>query len=253
MVRIGVAGVLLRAGSPAIAAQQYRIALDAAPKITHARVALAELELGRGQLAAAAQQARLVPADDPYAGLACRIELCGLIGHAESDAVADALTRAAHAGIPAVERQVFEAWAAIAAGADAPEGLPVAGAPLLGVLLEMLLRAGDGERFAALVPLLRRSQLPEREQRELLAEMYLAHGLLAQAAQEWMAACSPAPDTRGLIGLARVAERHGMLDDAANFAAGALELDPAVHHRAGAHPAVAGPSGGIAQVRWTSR
>jgi tetratricopeptide (TPR) repeat protein len=226
LVRIAVAGVLRQAGAASAAAEQYRIALEAAPKNARARVALAELELTRGEWAAAAGQAQRVPADDPHAGLACRLELCGLIGRAGADAVAAALERAREAGIPAAERQVFEAWAAIAAGDDAPADLPVAGAPLLGVLLEMLLRGGDGERFVALLPALQRSQLPRREQQELLAEMYLAHGLLAQAAQEWMAACAPAPDVRGLIGLARVAERHGMLEDAANFIAGALELDP---------------------------
>ncbi|HEX4009240.1 MAG TPA: glycosyltransferase [Solirubrobacteraceae bacterium] len=226
MVRIAVAGVLRQAGAASTAAEQFRLALEAAPKNTRARVALAELELTRGEWAAAAEQAHLVPADDAHAALACRLELCGLIGRAGPDRVAPALGRAQQAGVPAAERQVFEAWAAIAAGGEAPEGLPVAGAPLLGVLLEMLLRGADGARFVALLPALQRSQLPRRDQQELLAEMYLAHGLLAQAAQEWMAACSPAPDARGLIGLARVAERHGMLEDAANFIAGALELDP---------------------------
>jgi hypothetical protein len=41
-----------------------------------------------------------------------------------------------------------------------------------------------------------------------------------------MAVCTVAPDSRGLYGLARVAAAHDMAQDAANFATGALELDP---------------------------
>jgi hypothetical protein len=46
------------------------------------------------------------------------------------------------------------------------------------------------------------------------------------AAQEWMAVCEYRPDARALLGLARVAERHGQRDDAAVFAAEALQHDP---------------------------
>lgn len=105
--------------------------------------------------------------------------------------------------------------------------MPVAGAPLLGVILETLLRGADGERFVALLPALGQSQLARREQRELLAQMYLKHGLIDRAAQEWIAAASEAPDVRSMLGLAQVALAQGMTDDAANFATAALELDPA--------------------------
>ena len=97
---------------------------------------------------------------------------------------------------------------------------------MLAVILETLLAAGDIDRFNALRPALAASQLDRREQRELLGEMLLARGVLAQAAQEWMEVCSQQPDVRALVGLARVAERSGMPDDAATFATGALELDP---------------------------
>jgi hypothetical protein len=73
---------------------------------------------------------------------------------------------------------------------------------------------------------LRGSALPEREQREVLASMYLANGFLPMAAQEWMAVCEVLPDARALLGLARVAERHGQHEDAAVFAAEALQHDP---------------------------
>ncbi len=41
-----------------------------------------------------------------------------------------------------------------------------------------------------LVPLLQSSTLPVREQRELLAGLYLRRGFLASAAEEWMAVCN---------------------------------------------------------------
>ena len=74
--------------------------------------------------------------------------------------------------------------------------------------------------------MLERSRPPRREQRELLAQMYLKHGLIANAA-EWMAACSQEPDVRSLVGLAQIAVVQGMTEDAVNFATAALELDPA--------------------------
>ena len=56
--------------------------------------------------------------------------------------------------------------------------------------------------------------------------MYLEHGFLQSAAREWMAVCESRPDARALLGLARVAQAHGQLDDAAVFAAEALKHDP---------------------------
>jgi Flp pilus assembly protein TadD len=41
-----------------------------------------------------------------------------------------------------------------------------------------------------------------------------------------MAVCEYRPDARALLGLARVAHRHGQLDDAAVFAGEALQHDP---------------------------
>ena len=166
-------------------------------------------------------------ADDPYAGLAVRIELCGLIGRADVDTVQAALRRASSAGLSVAEGAVFETWAAIAQGATDTRPVPVAGAPLLAVILETLLAGADGERFVALLPALEQSQLARREQRELLAQMYLKHGLIDRAAQEWIAAASEAPDVRSMVGLAQVAVAQGMIEDAGNFATAALELDPA--------------------------
>ncbi|MGH2856443.1 MAG: glycosyltransferase, partial [Solirubrobacteraceae bacterium] len=226
VVRLTVAAALAAGGARAVAIEQYRLGLAGADS-ARARAALAELLLSGGDWDEAAEQAQAIPETDPYAGLACRIELCALIGRADDDIVDETLARAGRAGLPAAELQVFETWLAIARGADAPAQLPVAAAPLLGVLLQNLLRAGDGERFTALLPALEGSRLDARERRELLATMYLAHGLLGPAAQEWMAACGEGPDARALVGLAQVAQHHGAGEDALTFARGALELEPA--------------------------
>jgi tetratricopeptide (TPR) repeat protein len=225
-VRVLLAGALRERGVAAIAEQQYRLALTASPSNAAARLALAETLLARGAWEEAAAEAMLVTEDDPYAGLACRIALCGLIGRGDPAAARAAMERAARAGLPSAEQEVFRGWLAIAAGAPAPDGLGIASVPMLGVILDLLLRGGDTERFAALAPALRGSRLPAREQRQLLAEMFLGQGMLADAGREWMAVCADAPDARALLGLARVAASAGMAEDAITFASGALELEP---------------------------
>jgi hypothetical protein len=95
------------------------------------------------------------------------------------------------------------------------------------VFLETLLWAHDFETFEQVAALLEPSELPWREQRELLASMYLRHGFLASAAQEWMAVCESEADARAFHGLARVAVANDQLEDAAVFAAEAIRLDPA--------------------------
>ncbi len=226
-IRRTVAAILQQADAADEAAAQYRLALEAAPTDARARTSLAELRLGRGAWDEAAELAAAVPADDPYAALAVRIELCSLIGRADAGTVHLVLRRATSAGLSAAEVAVFETWSAVAQGATETAPVPVAGAPLLAVILETLLHGADGERFVALLPVLERSQLPRREQRELLAQMYLKAGLIDRAAQEWLAAAFETPDVRSMVGLARVALAQGMAQDAANFVSAALELDPA--------------------------
>jgi tetratricopeptide (TPR) repeat protein len=224
--RVSVAAALRQAGEPAMAEEQYRRVLRASAADASQRTALGELLLARGAWDEAVEVAGEVADDDPHAALACRIELLALIGRAGPEPVRAALQRAERAGLPPAERTVFQAWADLAQGGDVPQGLAVAGAPVLAVILETLLSAGDADRFNALLPALSASRLERREQRELLGNMFLSHGLLAQAGREWMAVCSERPDARALIGLARVAECSGMAEDAATFATGALELDP---------------------------
>jgi tetratricopeptide (TPR) repeat protein len=227
-VRLTVAAIFAQAGAAAEAEEQYRLALAASPANTRARTSLGELLLGRGAWDEAAVHVCDVPAEDAYAGLAARIELCGRIGRDGAEAVEAALARAQRAGLSEAELTVFRTWASIAAGSTSEVELPIAGAPMLGVILDALLRGHDGERFVALLPALHQSKLPRREQRELLAQMYLSHGLIPNAAQEWMAVCSEQPDARALLGLGQVAVQQGMAEDAVNFATGALELDPAL-------------------------
>ena len=225
-VRLSIASTLRQAGATSAAEEQYRLGLRGAAGDSAARTAFAELLLGRGAWDEAAEQARMIEAADPFAAQAARIELCATIGRGGATATEAALERAAATELSSAERDVFTAWSAVVAGTGEVPELPVSGAPLLGVLLETLLHAGDGERFVGLLPLLQRSRLAVREQHELLAEMYLAHGLIDRAAQHWLTVCNEQPDARALTGLARIAEQQGMAQDAANFASAALELDP---------------------------
>ncbi|MBV9803028.1 MAG: glycosyltransferase [Solirubrobacterales bacterium] len=221
-------GTFYRHGAMAAAETQFQAVLRARPNSAQSRVQLAEALLHQRRYAEAASEAARVADEDPYAGLAARIELSGRIAGGDLGGAAEASARAARVGVSAAEREVFAGWLQIAGGAEEPlPSLPVVATPLLGVLLETLLRAHDFEGFERLIPLLHNSALPEREQREVLASMYLDQGFLPQAAQEWMAVCAAQPDARSLIGLARVAERSGQIADAAVFAGEALALDPA--------------------------
>ncbi|HSC02198.1 MAG TPA: glycosyltransferase [Solirubrobacteraceae bacterium] len=226
--RFLLAGALYRHGAMQAAETQYRAVLEARPSSAQVRVQLAEALLNQSRYAEAAAESAQIDDGDAYAALAARIELWSRIAGDELEDATAASLRAARLGVSAAEREVFAAWLELAGDPSAqPRSLPVAGTPLLGVILETLLRAHDFDAFGRLIPLLRGSALPEREQRELLASMYLAHGFLPMAAQEWMAVCECRPDARALLGLARVAERHGQREDALVFASEALQHDPA--------------------------
>jgi hypothetical protein len=141
------------------------------------------------------------------------------------EGAAGALARAEAVGLPEAEAAMFAAWVAVAAGQPAAS-LQVASVPLLATLMELLLGAGALPAFHQLRGLLAASQLPVRDQRQLLAEAQLRHGHLAGAAIEWMEVCSERPDAPALLGLAEVALRQAMPADALTFATAALELDP---------------------------
>jgi tetratricopeptide (TPR) repeat protein len=224
--RFMLAGALYRHGAMAAAETEYRAVLHARPTSAQVRVHLAETLLGQRRYAEAGLEAASVPEDDAFAPLACRIELWGRIAAGDLQGARTASGRAARVGVPPAQLELFAAWIALSDGVDEPPRLPVAATALLGVILETLLRVHDFEAFEKLTVLLERSALPAREQRELLASMYLAHGFLASAAKEWMAVCESRPDARALLGLGRVAAAHGELSDAAVFAAEALGHDP---------------------------
>jgi tetratricopeptide (TPR) repeat protein len=225
--RFLLAGALYRHGAMPAAEAGYRAVLEARPSSAQVRVQLAESLLNQGRYDEAAAESTQIDDGDAYAALAARIELWSRIAGGDLEGAAAASLRAARLGVSAAEREVFAAWLELAQDPTRPPRcLPVAATPLLGVVLETLLRARDFQAFERLIPLLRSSALPEREQHELLASMYLNHGFLPMAAQEWMAVCEYRPDARALLGLARVAERHGQRDDAAVFAAEALQHDP---------------------------
>ncbi len=226
--RFVLATAFFGSGAMAAAESQYRAVLEARPNSSQVRVQLAETLLNQRLYAEAATEAAPIAEDDPFAGLACRIELWGLIASGDVTGAQVATARAERAGVPKAELETFAGWIDVANGAPQQElrSLPVAATPLLGVILETLLSAHDFEQFEKLVNLLGRSALAQREQRELLATMYLKQGFLQSAAREWMAVCETNPDVRALLGLARVAQANGQLEDAAVFAGEVLKADP---------------------------
>jgi tetratricopeptide (TPR) repeat protein len=226
-VRLTLAVALAERGARETAAAQYRAYLEARPGSADVRVALAELLLRLNRDAEALAVAAAVRSDDAYAAHAARLALWATAATGEPGDVSAAGERAEQAGVSAAERAVFEGWSALTAGRIPRAPLPIAGTPLLGVVLETLLARHSFDTFELLVGLLAGSELPRREQQEFLGGLYLRHGFLQSAAREWLAVCESAPDARALAGLAQVALAHGTVDDAITFATQALALDPA--------------------------
>jgi tetratricopeptide (TPR) repeat protein len=225
-VRFMLGTALYEAGAAEAAEHQYRLVLERQPHSSQARVALGEALLSQKRYSEAAVEAAQLDVDDPLAVISCRTQLFGLIAGGEHQQIPEAMTRARQAGVPADDLALFCSWNALAAGEEPGAPLPLGAVPLLGVILEALLRVQDFLVFEKLVPLLDASPLPERERRELLATIYLHRGFLASAGEEWMAVCEERADARALVGLARVAAAHGLAEDAATFAREALTLEP---------------------------
>ena len=222
--RHALAQAFTHAGAgPAAETEYRRLLAEPGDRDAAAVTALAELALRRGDWPQAARLAAEIGDEDPRAGLACRIATCAHLAAGDAAGARDALDRGR---LSSYERDTFQAWRAIAEGRAPRERLAVASVPLLGTLMEIMLGAGAQEPFAALRGLLASSRLPEREQRELLAQTQLRHGRLAGAATEWLAVCAREPDARARLGLARVAAAQGMAQDATVLATAALELDP---------------------------
>jgi glycosyltransferase involved in cell wall biosynthesis len=224
-VRFMLGSALQDAGALPAAERQYRSVVADQPDNAQARVALAETLLRLGDNTGAASQAALVSKDDTCAAVAFQIELCALISGGNLGAASDAFAQR-RVALSEIGREVFGTWLAIASGLPSPRSLPVAAATLLKAILETLLSARSFQQFEVLLPALENSDLPARQRRELLGEIYLRRGFLASAAKEWMAVCADRPDAAALLGLARVAVANDQPQDAAVFASGALELEP---------------------------
>ncbi|WP_445147973.1 tetratricopeptide repeat-containing glycosyltransferase family 2 protein [Baekduia sp. Peel2402] len=196
---------------------QLRSVLTAQPGAHAARVALAEARLSQGDLDGAAQLAAEVPADAPHAPAAAQtLVFARLAAGADAPALDAAFDYAQTAGLGAAQLAALRAWRG---GADAGAGgtvVPADAAPLVAVMLEALARLERFDEFEALAGVVERLDLPWREQRELLAGVYLRRGFLESAAREWFGVAEKlgAPDARVLLGLAHLAEADGLHDDA---------------------------------------
>jgi len=225
-VRFMLGTALYEGGAASAGEEQFRIVLACQPASARARVALAEVLLAQRRYAEAAREAAMLSSDDPLAVAACRTELFARLAGGDEDGASAALGRARTAGMPAAELDLFGAWQQLASSGATAIELASEAVELLTVMLEALLRVQDFETFEALLVLFERAPIPQRERRELLAEMYMRRGFAASAAEEWMAVCRQEPDVPALLGLARVAASRGMPREASDFAGAALSRDP---------------------------
>ncbi len=204
-IRFVLAVALHERGAAVEAERELEGLLAVQPTNGHARVALAEALLSQGRLADAEAAAALVPDDAPAAEAAIRSELFARMAQGHPDGVAE--RAAAH--LPAAEAGVFAAWAGVG-------GVPREGAAACETMLGALARIEAFTAFEQLALAVDRGTLPWRHARELLARTYLRHGFLASAADEWILVCRELPrDVDALRGLATVAERQGLPEDAA--------------------------------------
>jgi tetratricopeptide (TPR) repeat protein len=223
--RLLVATALYEAGHAAEAEDSFCAVLEKQPANGAARIGLLEALLSQGRFEDAAREAAAEPAESPVAALAAVELLFALAALGDADRLAEAIVLAEGAGARAHELELYRGWRDLLAG-GAP-GFVSADAARAGlVALEALLRVRAFDAFGTLLPLLDRSALPGRERQEALASLYLRRGYLDSAAETWVAVVEAAPDAAAFVGLSQVALAGGAPEDAAQFAATALELDP---------------------------
>lgn len=216
---------LFEQGHAATAEAQFRQVIEKQPHGWAARAALVESLMYQRRYVEAAEEAKKCPDDAEGAVVVVRSELFGLLLARDEAGAEAALARAERVGLPAADRGLYASWLAMQrGGAMAPP--PAAALKLLTLMLESLLRVHDFENFEALLPLLEKMPIAERERRELLAQTYLRRGFLRSAGREWMAVCEQQPDARALVGLAQVALANGQAQTALTFAQQALGLEP---------------------------
>ena len=221
---LGIA--LYEAGHPAVAAGQYRQVLDRQPTSEPVRVALGEALLSlRSYEEAAAVVGQAHLEDRSPAG--CRTELFARLVTGDTARAAGALERARAVGLPHADVALFSAWLRVLEDPGAVGMLPAESASLLVTTLGALLRVEEFEHFARLEPFVEKVGLPWREQRELMAKMYLRRGFLESAADEWVAVCERAgPDVPALVGLLQVAYGRKMWEEAELISEEIRALDP---------------------------
>jgi glycosyltransferase involved in cell wall biosynthesis len=216
---------LFERGHAGVAEPQFRKVIEKQPHGWAARAALVEALMYQRRYAEAAAEAENCPDDAEGAVVVVRSELFGLLLARDEAGAEAALVRAERVGLPAPERGLYASWLAMQRGTAAAPA-PAGALNLLTLMLESLLRVHDFENFEALLPLLHKMPIAERERRELLAQTYLRRGFLRSAGREWMTVCEQQPDARALVGLAHVALANGQPDAAATFAQQAIGLEP---------------------------
>ena len=137
--------------------------------------------------------------------------------------VCAALDYARNAGLGFAQLAALNAWRG---GSAAPYAVPAEAAGLVVAMLESLARLERFDEFEALAGVVDKLDLPWREQRELLAGVYLRRGFGESAAREWIGVAEKlgAPDERVLLGLATLAEAQGLHEDAEIMRAEARQL-----------------------------
>ncbi|MGO9974620.1 MAG: glycosyltransferase [Solirubrobacteraceae bacterium] len=226
IVRFMLGTALFESGAAQAAEGQFRSVLESQPHSGQARIALSEVLLYQRRYREAAHAAAAIDPGSPASALAARSELFGTILAGDLAGARGGLQRARRAGTPAGELALFASWLGYREGAADPPRVPAESVSLLASMLESLLRVQDFESFETLLPVLERTELPPRERRELLAQVYLRRGFLRSAAREWMAVAGERPDVRAMVGLAHVALGNAQPGPARTFAAQALVLDP---------------------------
>jgi tetratricopeptide (TPR) repeat protein len=218
---------LYEAGATVEGEKQFRAVLERQPHSSRARVALGEALLAQRRYEEAAAAAGELSPEDPLAVMASRTELFAHIVGGDFKRARQALDLVGATGMQAEEVELFTGWLELASDGQTTVSPTAEAVALVRVILEALLRVQDFQAFETLLELLRRTSLTQRQQRHLLADMYLRRGFLASAAEEWMAICAEEPDVPALQGLARIAGARGMIPEAIDFASAALARDPA--------------------------
>jgi tetratricopeptide (TPR) repeat protein len=235
--RLLAGSAYIEGGRPADAERWFRGALKVQPSNSAARMGLSETLLAQRQYAEAAEVAAGEPADSPIAARAVEAVVFASAVLGRPDGM-DAAVERAVTGLVDADADLYRAWATVIRGGQPPAALGTAAAPTAVRMLEALLRVTETQAFTTLLGVFGRVQLPERQRRELLATMYLRRGFLESAADEWIAVATTQPDASAMLGLAQVALARGFDQDAVDFAAEAVRLEPQFEGARIAHNAI---------------